>query len=240
MFVFEELSWLELLHSPHGLFGGDGDDAGDDYDSDESAENLESDDEDDDGDEDGSSDVASHSRDDDDDDDDQDVDVRSLLRENRKLSRDLKAALELLDEYEERGMSDSDDDDDDLEILRSENEQLRALLNGQYVRNAITSFRNKDGSPKWDWVDVDDVFNALDADDLDIDIETGEIDGLEEQLEDIARRKPHWLRKKQKKEDDAPGGPTGYRPRSGGRGKDKMTAEDYVKKHGAAYSILTR
>lgn len=253
MFVLEEPEWLSLVGIGAVPFGGDGDGDGDgagdlddsddevdesggeDDDSDDSDYGDDGDDQDDDVDD---EDDDDEDDDEDEDDDDEEADVGELRREIRSLNRDLDEALDIIQDLEDR-LSGEDGGSEGREAeLEERVEELEALLNGQLVRNAISSFKNKDGSKRWDWEDPEIVFRLLDADDIDIDIESGEIDGLEEQLVAIAKQKPFLLRDGQR----TPGGSTGSRPGGGTRRgkKDEMTAEDWVAKRGPAYSILTR
>lgn len=226
--------WVDLLmYKP--LFGGeegDGEGEGEEVEVDDSDESEDLDeDQTDDADDSDDSDDSDESEDDD---EDIKVSLKQLKKENRKLKRDLEEAMEILEESEEKSQHADEDEERTAELvsLREENEALTSLLNGQYVKNAISTF-------KYDWVDTDDVFNALDADDLDIDIETGNIDGLEDQLADIASRKPHWLKKKERKprEESSTGAPPANSGRRTGKGKSRA---EYAAENPGAYSILTR
>lgn len=240
----DTLFWCKDVADWPALFGGDGDDGGDvDVDSEEDSDGDEDSDLDD-SDRDGDGDDEDRDEDDEDEDEDEDGEssaaYRRLERQNRRLQQDLDEAMELLEEAGDRERELDTDEERTAEVvsLRQENEDLRAILNGQYVKNAIGSMKNRDGSPKYDWIDIEDVFNALDADDIDIDIETGEIDGLEDQLADIASRKPHWLRSKRRTErkressGSSGSGPSG----SGRRSGHSKTREEW----GSTYNILTR
>lgn len=243
----DTLFWSKDVADWPALFGGDGDDGGDDADdgaedeSDDGAEDFDSDDSLD-------SDLGDdEDSDDEDDEDDEEDDVdyraenRGLRKEVRRLTRDLEAATDLLEEYDERG---EHPERDELVAQANERvEELESLMNGMVVREAMRNFTNRDGSPKWDWEDLDDVFNALDADDLDIDLDHRTVDGLEDQLEEIARKKPHWLKTKKptrrrSNEDREPSGSSGSGPigsgRRSGRGK---TREEYAAGNNA-YHIL--
>ena len=75
-------------------------------------------------------------------------------------------------------------------------------MNGPYIQSQIESFKDDDGNPRWEWEDAETVYALLDRSELEVDIETGEIDGLEDQLEDLAKSKGHFLLKKASSDDD--------------------------------------
>lgn len=130
-----------------------------------------------------------------DDDDDSDANTSSRLRrleaDNKKLSRELEAAMELLNTAAEREYG---DDAPEGYVAQEDYEALIDLLRTDYVEHAIASFRKKDGSPKWDWQDPSAVYKFLDIDELEIDVKSKVIDGLEDQLADIAERYPFMLK----------------------------------------------
>lgn len=224
--------WIELV-CEKPLFGGDGEGDGDPDDVE-----IEDSEEYDDGDEDRDSDNSDDSDDgdDEDSDDSDEEDVALIRKENRRLRRDLEDAMEMLQDFEAKAeLSEVDEEhQSELESITEERDALLALLNGQYVKNAISA------NSKYDWVDIEDVFNALDADDIDIDIESGDIDGLDDQLAEIAKRKPHWLKQRKRRREEGDSGSTGSGPQgSGRRGDRKKTPEEWAQ-YNNAYSILTR
>ncbi|AHN84027.1 head scaffolding protein [Mycobacterium phage Hawkeye] len=219
------IDWL--LAAGIALSGHDDDDSGidsgfdSDVDDDADGSDGDPDDRDDDGDFDDS----------DGDDRDFETELKDAKKELREVKRDLADALEMLEENE----SNSGDYDDDTEVseLRKENEAMRALLNGPYIQSQINGFRNKDGSPRWDWEDTETVYALLHTKDLEVDVETGEIDGLEDQLEELAKKKPFLLRKK-----NTTRGSSGKPPGDTGNGsKKKPTAKDLASDFSAFNSL---
>lgn len=221
--------WLadRLVHNAFAYSGGDNEDADSDAD-DDSGSDDDSDDDSEDGDADGDSDDGA----DDSDSDDADVakELRDTKRELRKANRDLQEALEMLEEQENRSSSsDSDDDDEEVVRLRDENAAMRALLNGPYIQSQINSFRDKQGNPRWSWEDAETVYALLDRSDLEVDPETGVIEGLEEQLEDLAKRKPFLLKKKGSSTRSSGNGSSGKPPRNSAGGEKKLSKDDFAK-----------
>lgn len=139
--------------------------------------------------------------------------VRRLESDNKKLSRELEAAIELLNKAaENEGIP---EDAPEGFVPQEDYDALIDLLRTDYVEHAIASFRKKDGSPKWDWEDPTAVYKFLDIDELEIDVKSKVIDGLEEQLADIAERYPFMLKNGSRRRDNG-NGSTGKPPRKSG------------------------
>lgn len=197
-----------LAQNPSFSFAGkdsDGEDAVEysgenDYESDESGEDSGYDDAD-----------RSDDSSDDADEDDTSRRIRRLENDNKKLSRELEAAVELLNQA-----ADSEGSDEAPEgfVPQEDYDALIDLLRTDYIEHAIANFRKKDGSPKWDWEDPSAVYKFLDVDELEVDVKTRTIDGLEDQLADIAERYPFMLRSGGKRREG--NGSTGKLPRKSG------------------------
>jgi len=154
-------------------------------------------------------------RDVDTDDDDRESDssrrLRRLESDNKKLSRELEAAVELLNQAaDNEGSYESPDGF----VPQEDYDSLIDLLRTDYVEHAISSYTKKDGTPKYDWEDASAVYKFLDIDELEIDVKSKKIDGLEEQLADIAERYPFMLKSGKRREVGS--GSTGKPPRKSG------------------------
>lgn len=102
--------------------------------------------------------------------------------------------------------------------LKSENEKLKSVVNTKFLEWAIQT------NAKYDWVDTEDVVKALDREAINVDLETGEIDGLDLELKRIAKKKPHWLKKDEDQDQQqAP-------PRSGGHPFGGTVKQDEAEK----------
>lgn len=198
-----------LSQNPQFAFVGkdsDGDDSYDDsYDSEDSSDDESFD-----------SDVDDDS-DDSDDAPDTSARLRKLEADNKKLSRELEAAMDLLNNAADRE-NDSDEDPEGF-VPQEDYDALVDLLRTDYVENAISGFRRKDGSPKWDWQDPSAVYKFLDIDELEIDVKSKTIDGLEAQLADIADRYPFMLKDSNRRGSGS--GSTGKPPRGSGSREKK-------------------
>lgn len=190
-------------------------------------------------------------RKDSDDDDDEDLDgiddpkdrrIAELSRESARRRREKNQEKRRADELEDRlqklenkGKDDTETTANEIKNLREANEKLTKQLERAAVRTAIVN--NDD----FKWHDVDDVYSKLDMEDIDIDPDTGEVDGLEQQLKSLAKKKPYLLR-----ESDASGGDdgagvrpgsTGHNPRGNGarsKGRQETAAaqrEKLIKKY---------
>ena len=188
---------------------------------------------------------------DEDDDDPDDLDgiddpqqrkIAELSRESARRRREKNAAKKEADELRAEvdrlknlGKDATETTANELKTLKADNERLQKQLERSAVRTAIVA------EDKYKWHDVDDIYSKLDLDDLDIDPETGEVDGLDVQLKSLAKKKPYLLR-----ESDASGGDgdagtkfgsTGHNPRGTGarsKGRQETAAaqrEKIVKKY---------
>lgn len=139
--------------------------------------------------------------------------VRRLENDNKKLSRELEAAIELLNKAAEN--EGSGEDAPEGFVPQDDYDALIDLLRTDYVEHAIANFRKKDGSPRWDWEDPTAVYKFLDIDELEIDVKSKVIDGLEDQLADIAERYPFMLKNANRRREGG-SGLTGKPPRKSG------------------------
>lgn len=201
---------LWLSQHPDFSFAGkdsDGQDAVDEIGYSDSEDDYEAD-------ESGQSDLADRNSDSDDDDDESDTSlrIRRLENDNKKLSRELEAAIELLNQA--AASEGSSEDAPEGFVPQEDYDSLIDLLRTDYVEHAIASFTRKDGSPRWDWEDPSAVYKFLDIDELEIDVKSKKIDGLEEQLADIADRYPFMLKGGGKRREST--GSTGKPPRKSG------------------------
>lgn len=148
--------------------------------------------------------------------DDSDGDTSSRLRrletDNKKLSRELEAAMELLNNAADREGNFGDAPEGF--VPQEDYDAIIDLLRTDYVEHAIANYRKKDGSPKWDWQDPSAVYKFLDIDELEIDVKSKTIDGLEDQLADIAERYPFMLKDNSRRREG--NGSTGKPPRKSG------------------------
>lgn len=190
-------------------------------------------------------------KDDDDDDDDDEDDLDSIedpqARRVVELSRE--AARRRREKNAEKKRADTAEAE--LEKIRnagkSSEEQYKAELEKEKERNATlmgavtknllkTSILEND---KYSWHDVSTVMKEIDHDELEVDVENLVVDGLDEQLKQLAKKKPFLLKTKSSgKEDEDEGGNggaggTGHNPRNGGRrtGGGMAQREDLLKKY---------
>ena len=179
--------WL-ASHPGFSIVGHDSDDDDEDLDEDDVEDDASDEDDDDD-----------DSDDDEDGSDEDDESPEALKKKLKDADRArVKAERALAKAQRNQAEPDDDDDDDDaseeVKSLREENAAFRKLVNGPYIQSQINSFVDDDGNPRWDWEDPEVVYALLKRSELEVDPETGEVDGLEEQLEDLAERKPHLLK----------------------------------------------
>jgi hypothetical protein len=206
-----------FIESNLTLSGGDAEDGVDDDESNSGGDDSNS-----------GEDGASGSDDDGNDGDDSgDADVRDKVSKEKAKSRDLRKQLretqeKLAEATENLQARDQSDVERELQETKDQLDSVRDLLNGPYMQSKINDFKDSKGNPRWDWEDAETVFALLDRSDLEVDLRTGEIDGLEDQLEDLAARKPFLLKTKK-----APGSSkSGTPPGNPGSGKSKKPSRE--------------
>lgn len=78
--------------------------------------------------------------------------------------------------------------------LKLENDKLKSVVNSKFLEWAVQT------NDKYSWIDVEDVVKAIDREAINIDVENGDIDGLDLELKRIAKKKPHWISKGEEQE----------------------------------------
>lgn len=127
--------------------------------------------------------------DDEDDEDDKDAELDRIKRENIRLKKQIQS----------KDDKDKDEKDKDKRLSKAEakNARYEKLMRTSYIENAInkvSAVKNKDGNPIYEWHDIEDVRSAIDMDSISINMDTGEVEGLDVELKRIAKKKPHYLR----------------------------------------------
>jgi hypothetical protein len=107
-------------------------------------------------------------------------------------------------------------------------DKLQNVLNTRFLSWSIAM------DSKYDWIDTEDVLAAIDREAIDIDLDKGEVKGLDLELKRIAKKKPHWL-KKAEEEQRQEQGPTGQRGQ--GRGPAPKADEAETKRIGEKFRI---
>lgn len=219
MITKEQIDWNRwLLQNPGFVLAGR-----DNEDVETDDDDVDTDDDDDDSDDDDS---------DDDDEDDAATHKARANRLQRKLDRQ-QAQIDLLTEKlaEKDGAAGDkpkEGETPDGFVAQSDYDDLTDIIRTDFVEHAISGFKDKEGNPKWDWEDTSAVYKFLDVDDLEFDIESKTIDGLEDQLKAIAARYP-FLLKGNGKNGGTRNGKTGTKPgKSGTREEQKNQTRDQL------------
>lgn len=133
------------------------------------------------------------------------------------------AAEARVKELESAGKSAEEKLKADLQEALDRADKLTAAGTRNVLRTAIMEH------DKFRWHDVGDVMKELNMDDLDVNVEDHEVEGLESQLKDLAKRKPYLLKKSSEEEEEGsvvtktPRTPSGTNP---GRRKPAPKKED--------------
>lgn len=161
---------------------------------------------------------------------DQDNNQRSIEEELDELKRQ-NLSLKKSNDQLKAGKKKADTDKDvakerDEAIARAD--KLQNVLDTRFLSWSISMEK------KYDWIDTEDVLAAIDREAIDIDLDKGEVKGLDLELKRIAKKKPHWL-KKAEEEQRQEQGPTGQRGQ--GRGPAPKADEAETKRIGEKFRI---
>lgn len=174
---------------------------------------------------------------------------------NKKLADDLTAAQALLKEQEDQRLSEAQKSQrdqqsairaaekraTDAEAKAAQGDKAIAYAKALGIKWGIEHLADKDGKAKYQWEDTDTVYELLKHDGITVDFETGKLDGLEAQLDELAKRQNGFLLKKG---NGASGVPIlGVQPgggNSGGGEGAKKTAADYADRYPSMARISGR
>lgn len=110
-----------------------------------------------------------------------------------KRATDAEKALK---EKEQEGMEEHEKTEAERDDYKEKYEKLLKFVETTAIDTAInelSSKKDKNGNPKYDWNDVKAVRPFLDKEAIKLDLDNLEIEGLEPQLQDIAKRMPFLL-----------------------------------------------
>jgi hypothetical protein len=145
-----------------------------------------------------------------------------------------------LTEKEREGMEEAERTAAERDDYKEKYEKLLKIVETSTLDTAIMKMsqaRNKDGSPKYDWHDPEAVRTFIDKEAVKLNIDTGEVEGLDKQLSDIAKTKPYLLVAKEDR--DGGGGPppprndpaTGAHPFGGQTHQRETDSQKLAKKY---------
>lgn len=164
------------------------------------------------------------------------VDVQAQLDEERaariQLQRERDEAAERMAEAAAEYADESDRVAAERDSYKEKYEKLKELMSSSYIDNAILR------QTKFDFHDVEAVRAFLDQSKIRLDLDTGKIDGMEEQLRKIAKERPYLVKQPEDQSPATnftppPGPGTGNHP-YGGTVSQKETDR---KKLGSKYRI---
>ena len=147
--------------------------------------------------------------------------------DEKKRADDVTADLQKRDR---EGMEEHERTEAERDDYKAKYEKLLKVVETSVTKDAIRSIsdaKDKSGKPKYPWHDVEAVTAFLDKGEIKIDLDTGEVTGLESQLKNIASKRPYLLVAEQNSNNNqgtpSLGGPaTGGHP-TGGAGRQRET-----------------
>lgn len=228
-----------LLAFRRAEFGGFTMKVNDEDDTDESDEDEDEDEDDEDSDEEDEDDSDDDSDDEDEDDsgkskkkaDPRDVKIQTLsaeakkrrltVRDLKRKNADLESRLARLEKGKGKSKDDADEDEDDDKSTATDT-RLQERLRTQTIRTEFTDLVTKSDS-KYKFQDNKAAFRLLNLEDVDVD-DDGDVEGLDEAIEDLVQEYP-WLLVKEEKTPNRrrkTGQPTGGR-KKGAPSKEALT-----------------
>lgn len=165
------------------------------------------------------------------------VDVQAQLDEERaariQLQRERDEAAERAAESAREFADESDRVASERDSYKAKYEKLKDLMSTSYIDNAIRA------QEKFAFHDTEAVRAFLDQSKIRLDLDTGKIDGLDEQLRKIAKDKPYLVKQPENQSGDGaftpppgPPGGTGSHPNGG-----SVQTETDKRKLGSKYRI---
>jgi len=160
--------------------------------------------------------------------------LEAALEGTKKKQADEKKraddALADLQKRDREGMEEHERTEAERDDYKSKYEKLLKIVETSVTNDAIrriSDVKDKSGKQKYPWHDVEAVTAFLDKGEIKIDLDTGEVTGLDSQLKNIAAKRPYLLATEQNSNsnDGTPisGGPaTGGQP-TGGGGRQRET-----------------
>jgi hypothetical protein len=142
-------------------------------------------------------------------------------------AKNLQLAKDLTKANAEKAKAEGDKDVvKERDDFKAENAKLKGLLESKFLLWCIGTDK------KFDWQNAEDVVKFIKEEELNIDIEKGQIDGLDLALKRIAKDKPYLLVPKE--EEQQPPRPISGSHPSGSKSGDRVTEE---KRLGEKYKI---
>lgn len=133
---------------------------------------------------------------------------RIRARQDRQRISDLEAENAQLKGKGKKSKDNDDDEDDDksadseeLTKTKDENKALKERLLRQEIRQEFVDFVTSPKA-KIKFKDPKVAFRLLDLDDVEVDEDDGEVDGLEDAIKDLAKKAPYLLVDKDEDKDE--------------------------------------
>lgn len=169
---------------------------------------------------------------------DPNAEAKARRLENKRLQKELDDAKAALEEKDRKEKSDLENAQRDLQDREDKLSRRDQVLQKNLLETAILKNDN------WTWNDLDLVIASLSMDEITVDLDTGKVEGIEDELKRVAKEREFLVKasKKTKKEQQggegkppATNGPSGYNPGQGGAGTnaDKVAADRaaLIRKH---------
>lgn len=141
------------------------------------------------------------------------------VKESEKKVRDAEQAQI---KKEREGMEDAERTAAERDEYKEKYDKLLKVVETTHIDTAINNMsnkRDKNGQPKYEWHDATAVRAFIDKEAIEVDLDTGEISGLDTQLANIAKDRSYLLISKEEREGGEQGG--GQRQSGGYRSRDQ-------------------
>lgn len=154
-------------------------------------------------------------------------------KDAEKRAADAEKALQ---DKEREGMEDAQRTEAERDDYKEKYEKLLKIVETSYLDQAVaklSSVKDKQGNPKYDWHDVEAVRPFLDMEAIKLNQDTGEVEGLDDQLKTIAKKRPFLLVDKETRDGDD-GGPPPPNPNGPATGNHPFGGQTHQRETDAA------
>lgn len=141
--------------------------------------------------------------------------VEDQLDAERQKSIKLAKQIEKLTQAQDKSKADKDAAAERDEI-QTKYDSLKTIAENKLLAWSIGS------ETKYQWNDINDVKAFIKPEEINTNLETGEIEGLDLALKRIAKEKPYLLKKKSNDDSDSKRPPSGSHPQGGSAASDDL------------------
>lgn len=146
------------------------------------------------------------------------AELETKHKEADKRAKELEKSIA---DKEKEGMEEAEKTSLERDEFKEKYEKLLKVVETTFIDQAITNIsgvKDKTGQPKYNWQDATAVRAFLDREGIEIDVDSGEVKGLDKQIAEIAKNRPYLLVPQDGEGGGNGGGAGDYKPPPGSTG----------------------